>query len=115
MSEKILYEDKHCRVTELYITIYKYFFPLATSKTIMFEEIDKIQLVDGENVNHMWGPSTSFLNNWFHMDGERAKKDKFISIKLKCKRIRPSLTPSDPRHVFDILRAFFAEKERKSI
>ena len=36
---KILYEDKHCRITDLCIIVYRYYFPLATSKTIMYDEI----------------------------------------------------------------------------
>ena len=97
---KILYEDKYCQITEGYIILYKYYFPLATSKTIMFDEVAKISIEKGENVNHMWGPSPSYLNNWFHYDYDRKKKDRFISIKMKGQKILPSFTPCDVRKVF---------------
>ena len=112
---KTLYEDKYCVITECYITIFKYYFPLASSKTIMFKEISKISLEDGINVNHLWGPSTNYLNNWFHYDPDRRSKDRFLSIKLKGQKILPSLTPVDVRKVFEILREHFAEIERKSV
>lgn len=112
---KILYEDKYCQISEAYIVIYKYYFPLATSKTIMFEDVAKISIEDGSKVNLYWGPSPGHLNNWFHYDAERKKKDRFISIKMKGQKILPSLTPCDVRKVFEILRAHFAELERKSV
>lgn len=34
-----VYVDKTVMVTELYLKIFKYYLPLATSKTILFEEI----------------------------------------------------------------------------
>lgn len=63
----------------------------------------------------MWGPSTAYLNNWFHYDRDRSKKDRFIAIKMKGQKILPSLTPCDVRKVFDILRNHFAELDRKSV
>ena len=97
---RVLYEDKYCQITVAYIIIYKYYFPLATSKTIMFEDVAKITIEDGTNVNHMWGPSPSYLNNWFHLDKQRKVKDKFLAIKMKGQKILPSLTPEDVRKVF---------------
>ena len=65
---KILYEDETCQVTDLYIKIYKYFFPIPSSRLIMFKDIDKITLENALNVTTKWGPSTHFLNNWFPLD-----------------------------------------------
>ena len=64
----VLYEDKFITITDVCIIVHKYYFPLATSKTILFNEIKKISIEDGCNVNHKWGPSTRFMNNWFHLD-----------------------------------------------
>lgn len=41
---KTYYEDKYCKVTEVGIIIYKYYFPLATSRTILYADIEKITL-----------------------------------------------------------------------
>ena len=57
----------------------------------------------------MWGISGFFLNNWFHLDAERKDKPKFLSIKIKGSNIRPSLTPTDARQVFNLLRNHFDE------
>ena len=71
---KTLYEDNYCQVTDSYITIKKYYFPLPTSKTILYEDVSKISLEDALNVRHLWGPCTHNLNNWFHYDPERSKR-----------------------------------------
>ena len=89
----ILYEDEFCTISNLCIVIRKYYFPLATSKTILFNEISKISLEDGLNLRHKWGPCSHFLNNWFHLDNNRSKKEKFLSFKLKGQRIMPALSP----------------------
>lgn len=39
MTENILYQDEGVVLTPTYILIKKYYFPLATSKTIMFSEV----------------------------------------------------------------------------
>lgn len=69
-----LYEDQYCKITDLCIVIYKYYFPLATSRTILFTDIQKITLEPCLNVRHKWGPSTHFMNNWFHYDAKRRNK-----------------------------------------
>ena len=81
----------------------------------MFQDVSKITIEDGSNVNLYWGPSIAHLNNWFHYDSERKTKDKFLSIKMKGQKILPSLTPMDVRKVFELLRAHFAEIDRKSV
>jgi len=40
----ILYEDKQVIISKDYIFIKKYYFPLATSRTILFNEIKFIRL-----------------------------------------------------------------------
>ena len=40
----ILYQDKYIIITDFCIIINKYYFPLATSKTILFNEISKISI-----------------------------------------------------------------------
>jgi len=77
MSE-ILYEDSQIAVYKELILIKKYFFPLATSKTILFTEIERVTLNSSEGVTHRWGLSTKYLNNWFPWDNNRKNKTKFI-------------------------------------
>lgn len=75
---KILYEDKYLTITEYCLIIRKYYFPLATSKCVLFRDVQNISLRNALNVNHLWGPSSHFLNNWFNYDTKRKNKDKFI-------------------------------------
>lgn len=110
----ILYEDSYCTVSNLGIVINKYYFPLATSKTILYDEVSKISLENAAHANHRWGPCSHFLNHWFHYDPKRASKDKFISIKMKGQRVLPALTPEEPDKLFDILRKHFEEIDRRS-
>lgn len=117
MSQKpnILYEDKLITITDFCIVINKYYFPLATSKTILFSEMSKISIEDGRKVNHRWGPSPKFLNNWFHLDIDRKMKDRFLSIEIKGSNVRPALTPESIDRAFDVLRKHFGEMDRKSV
>jgi len=41
---KVLYEDKQITLYQEMIVINKYYFPLATSKTILIDEIDRLTL-----------------------------------------------------------------------
>lgn len=100
----IYYQDETCIITELYIKIFKYFFPLPTSKTIMFEDIDRISLEEADDVSTLWGLSSHHLNNWFPLDLERKQKRLFVSIHEKGERFIPSLTPTDAAAVFNVLR-----------
>ena len=109
----VLYEDETCQVTDLYIKIYKYFFPLPTSRTIMFTDIDQITLESTMDVTTPWGPSSHHLNNWFHLDANRDKKPYFIAIHEKGERVIPSLTPDNAMKVFELLRNHFIELGRK--
>lgn len=35
----VYYEDKYCKVTDVCIVINKYYFPLATSRAIVYSDI----------------------------------------------------------------------------
>lgn len=95
MSE-ILYHDAQVTIYKELLIIKKYYFPLATSKTIMISDIDRVTLHSSEGVEHRWGVCGKYLNNWFPYDGNRKAKTKFIEIILKGKKTRPSITPDDP-------------------
>ena len=100
---EVLYFDKQVTVYRDLIVINKYFFPLATSKTIMFSDIESIAMFSSEGVDHRWDLSTKYLNNWFPLDNDRKKKTKFIEFKIKGKNTKPSITPDDPDKVFKII------------
>ena len=77
--------------------------------------MSKISIEDGRKVNLIWGFTSRFLNNWFHMDNSRDNKDRFLSIELKGSYLRPALTPQNIDNVFNILRKHFANTKRKSV
>ena len=99
----VQYFDSQVTVYQDLIVINKYYFPLATSKTILFSDIETLSLISSEGVTHKWGITSKYLNNWFPYDPERKKKTKFIEIRLKGRKMRPSITPDDPDKVFKII------------
>jgi hypothetical protein len=99
---KPLYQDKQVTITQEYITIRKYYFPLATSKTILFSEMQKVCLLDG-TVNTSWGLCRQYMNNWFPYDPNRQIKNKFLEITIKGKKVKPSITPDDVDTAFRII------------
>ena len=100
---EILYTDPQITIYKELILINKYFFPLATSKTILFSEIETVALMSSEGVTHRWGICSKYLNNWFPIDSNRKNKTKFIEIKLKGRNTKPSITHDDPDKVFRII------------
>ena len=106
----ILYQDGHVTIYKELIIIRKYYFPLATSKTIMIGDVEAIGLHSLEGVTHSWGLSAKYLNNWFPYDGNRKKKSKFIEFQLKGKKIKASITPDDPDKAFNILWENFTKE-----
>ena len=111
MSQKynILYQDKHITITDFGIIINKYYFPLATSKTILFQEISKISILDAKKVYHPWGISPKYLNDWFHYDNKRWSKDRFLEVEIKGNNIKSAITPENIDEAFDALRKHFNE------
>lgn len=112
---EVLYFDKHVTVYKDLIVINRYFFPLATSKTILVSDIELVSLIDAKDVNHRWGTCQAFLNNWFHLDGDRALKKKFVEIRIKGRKMRPSITPENPEAVFNILWANFTKEGKEYV
>jgi hypothetical protein len=100
---EIIYQDKQVDVYPECIVIHKYFFPLATSKTIMFSEMDKVALIDSDGTDHTWGICGKHLNNWFPYDSDRKSKKHFIEITVKGEDIRPSITPENTDVVFQTI------------
>ncbi len=110
---EVLYYDSQVTVYKDLIVINKYYFPLATSKTILFSDIETVSLIDSEGVNHKWGVSTKYLNNWFPYDTDRKKKTKFVEFRLKGRKMRPSITADDPDKVFKIIWEYHTPEGKK--
>ena len=68
---EVLYFDNQVTLYRDLIVINKYYFPLATSKTIMFSDIETVGLFDSKGVSHLWGVTGKYLNNWFPLDKSR--------------------------------------------
>ena len=112
---KVLYQDKYITITDCYILIKKYYIPLMTSKTVMFNQMRTISIEDARKINKSWGIDANHLNNWFQYDPDRKNKNKFISIQIKNSAIRPAITPEDVDTAFAVLREHFAAIDRKSV
>lgn len=107
----ILYEDKQVTITSDYVQIRKYYFPLATSRTILYTEVDWIVMEDAQGVDQTWGVSRKWLNNWFPYDADRKNKTKFIAFSIRGKKMKPTITPDDPAKVFSILNTLLSNNK----
>lgn len=115
MSKKVLYKDHTVEIGDCYLRIFKYYFPLATSKTIMFTDIERVTLEDGIGAGQNWGLCTKYLNNWFPLDRSRKNKLKFVAIHMKGKKIIPSFTPEDPEKVIQVIYENFTEEGKRVV
>ena len=98
-----VYIDKNVLISELYLKIFKYYLPLATSKTIFFKEISHIIYHRGCSIDVIWGASSDKLKDWFPFDEKRPGKKGYFEVVLKDKSIRPCFSPIDPERAFNIL------------
>lgn len=92
------------------ILLKKYYFPLPTSRSILYEEIEKVTLGSSLHFNQKWGISVHDANNWFPYDSKRRNKSLYIGFHLKGKKIIPSFTPLDGAKVFTILKQVAASR-----
>jgi len=111
----ILYQDSQITIYPELLLIKKYYIPLATSKTILISEIERVGLYNSEGVTHRWGICAKYLNNWFPYDGNRKNKTKFIEIIVKGAKTRPSITPDDPDAAFKIIWENFTKEGREYV
>ena len=85
------------------IIINKYYFPLATSRQILFSEIEQVAMIEHETSGPQWGVCPTYLNNWFPYNSDRSNKKKFIEIKVRGSDIKPSITPDYPEIVLGLI------------
>ena len=110
---ELLYEDKTVRVYRELMTINKYYFPLGSSKTVLWNQVEKLSLIPTDGVEHRWGVCGKYLNNWFPLDSDRKLKKHFIEVVLKGKKTRPSFTPEDPQKCFEVLWKLLSPEARE--
>lgn len=77
-SVQTIYGDRSVLITDLYIKIYKYYFPLGTSKTIFFDEINHIVYHPNQKPDSIWGTDFNLLSNWFPLDELRKYKQGYF-------------------------------------
>ena len=105
MSE-ILYKDAQVTVYKEMMVVNRYYFPLATSKTIMFSDLETVELKELGELKHRWGIiAKTHLSNWFNYDDIRRIRGKYLEFKLKGRKIMPSITCNDPEQVKEIIWA----------
>ena len=95
--------DDTCKIMPDCLILKKYYFPLPTSRSILYSEIEKITLGSSLHFNQKWGIAGHDMNNWFPLDSNRKGKSHYIAFHLKGKKVIPSFTPIDAPKVFDIL------------
>ena len=99
----IIYKDNYITINSREIIIKNYFFPFANSKTILIDDIRKIELFNLDILSgklRFWG--LNYKCFWFHLDPLRIYKDKCLVIDLgTC--LKPAITPENIDHVYEIL------------
>lgn len=102
-TEQEVYGDRTVLITMPYIKIYRYYFPLGTSKTILFDEIDYIVYHPGERPDTLWGTTLNHMDHWFPLDELKGYKHGYFEICMKDSTVRPCFSPNDPETAFRVL------------
>lgn len=97
------YEDRTVRIDPSSVTIARYYFPWGGSKTIARSDIVAVAVRPASRWSRwrLWGSSN--LRNWFPLDTERRDKTHVVEIDIG-KRIVPTITPTEPERVADLIR-----------
>ena len=104
MAENIIYEDRLIEISNDFIVIKNYYFPLIGSKRV---PIDKIQSITAETPSllkgkyRIWG--TGNFATWWPLDFARPARDKVFMINRPGKRIRIGFTVNNSETVLRIL------------
>lgn len=96
MSE---YDDGLVACTEDALVIRRYYFPLASSKTIPYSKIHSIESRPASR-GRVWG--TGNFVDWHNFDVGRPRKKTALAINLG-RHIRPVVTPDNPGEVIRVL------------
>ena len=100
-QEEVLYQDQRITCTSSALVIHGYYFPLATAKTVPYDQIRGVEEIElGSGRWRIWGGSDP--RYWFNLDPQRRHKASALVLQLG-KTIRPVITPDDPSRVRSIL------------
>jgi hypothetical protein len=104
MKQQDLYDDGLVRLDGDGITIRRYYFPLATSKRIAYEQLKSVEdrpigMLTGKG--RLWGSGD--LVHWLPLDLRRPRKDRALILDVGS-RVKPTITPDDPDRVLKLLR-----------
>jgi hypothetical protein len=90
------YADRLVTIADGVLTIRRYYFPVAGSKTIPLPEIKAVRPVQLGPVRgrwRLWGMTVP--GYWLNLDGSRPRKRDGFVLDLG-RRIKPMVTPDDP-------------------
>ena len=99
------YQDECVDLSFKGLTIYKYYFPVMTSKVIPIHKIKNINLIELNRIN---GKYTFFGLSWkfiyYHLDRKRPNKTHGIIIEEEDNFIKIGITPDDTIKCFNVLK-----------
>ena len=105
MNGNISYADRLVEIKNNYILFHNYYFPIPTTKTVMFDEIETIFMVKPTLLNgkyRYWG-SGDFMH-WFPLDMRRSKRDVIFILHRKNKKVKIGFTVEDSNQVSGLLK-----------
>jgi hypothetical protein len=105
MEDSVVYDDGRVRLDETGITLAHYYFPLATSKHLRYEDIASFrELPMGWLTGRLRGWGTTHPGYWLPLDPTRHHKRTLIVLDTGH-WVKPAITPDDPAEVVRLLRA----------
>jgi len=99
-----LYDDGLVQLDADGLTIRRYYFPLGTSKHILYAQIKGVQQLPmglWTGKGRLWGSGD--LRHWFPLDLRRPWKEKALILDIGT-WVRPVITPDDPDQVLALLQ-----------
>ena len=108
LKDEVLYKDKFCKLTGREIKIFKYYFPLASTKVLHMDKIEKVYLKEdlGFFEKKMWGMPCAKV--WYGIDWSRMSKKCGVWIKPKGTDIKIGLTPDSEKDCNNLYRLLTA-------
>ena len=103
MEQNLFYSDKLVEISIDSILLKNYYFPLAGSKRISFDQIkmvavEKPSLATGQA--RIWG--TGDFMTWFPLDMDRYNRDRIFKLTLLSQKVRIGFTVENSEAVVQI-------------
>ena len=104
--KNIIYRDKLVEITDVSITLNKFYFPTLSPKVIAFRDIEKIEVRKPTIWSGKWRiHGTGNFRTWYPYDSSRPGRDKIFIIRYRNKWIQSGFTVEKSAEVESILRA----------